>query len=51
MDLVLGRIVSQVIGSAMAIPSFGGMLIVIVTIFIVPVLYCAIKELKIKNVR
>ena len=29
----------------MAIPSFGGMLIVIVTIFIVPVLYCAIKEL------
>jgi len=34
----------------MAIPSFGGMLIVIVTIFVVPVLYCAIRELKIKNV-
>ncbi len=28
----------------MAIPSFGGMLIVIITIFVVPVLYCAIKE-------
>ncbi|MFC1495154.1 efflux RND transporter permease subunit [Thermodesulfobacteriota bacterium] len=33
----------------MAIPSFGGMLIVIVTIFIVPVLYCAIKEMKVKH--
>jgi Cu(I)/Ag(I) efflux system membrane protein CusA/SilA len=33
----------------MAIPSFGGMLIVIVTIFIVPVLYCWIKELGLKQ--
>jgi Cu(I)/Ag(I) efflux system membrane protein CusA/SilA len=32
----------------MAIPSFGGMLVVIVSIFIVPVLYCAIKESKLK---
>jgi Cu(I)/Ag(I) efflux system membrane protein CusA/SilA len=28
----------------MAIPSFGGMLVVLVTIFVVPVLYCAVKE-------
>ncbi|MBW2142794.1 MAG: efflux RND transporter permease subunit [Deltaproteobacteria bacterium] len=33
----------------MAIPSFGGMLIVIVTIFIVPVLYCAIREFELKG--
>ncbi len=32
----------------MAIPSFGGMLIVIVSIFVVPVLYCAIRELRLK---
>jgi len=32
----------------MAIPSFGGMLVVLVSIFVVPVLYCAIKELKLK---
>jgi Cu(I)/Ag(I) efflux system membrane protein CusA/SilA len=32
----------------MAIPSFGGMLVVIVSIFIVPVLYCTIREVKIK---
>jgi len=32
----------------MAIPSFGGMLIVIVTTFVVPVLYCWIKELAFK---
>jgi Cu(I)/Ag(I) efflux system membrane protein CusA/SilA len=32
----------------MAIPSFGGMLIVIVTIFIVPVLYCAREELRLR---
>jgi Cu(I)/Ag(I) efflux system membrane protein CusA/SilA len=32
----------------MAIPSFGGMLIVIITMFTVPVLYCAIKELKLR---
>jgi Cu(I)/Ag(I) efflux system membrane protein CusA/SilA len=30
----------------MAIPSFGGMLIVIVSIFVVPVLYCAIREVR-----
>ncbi|MEE4354544.1 MAG: efflux RND transporter permease subunit [Desulfatiglans sp.] len=30
----------------MAIPSFGGMAIVIVSIFVVPVLYCAIAEIK-----
>ncbi len=30
----------------MAIPSFGGMLIVLISIFIVPVLYCWIQELK-----
>jgi copper/silver efflux system protein len=28
----------------MAIPTFGGMLVGIVTIFVVPVLYCAVKE-------
>jgi len=28
----------------MAIPSFGGMLVVMISIFVVPVLYCAIKE-------
>jgi Cu(I)/Ag(I) efflux system membrane protein CusA/SilA len=32
----------------MAIPSFGGMLFVIVTIFIVPVLYAAIEEIKLR---
>jgi len=30
----------------MAIPSFGGMLVVLVSVFVVPVLYCAIKELR-----
>jgi Cu(I)/Ag(I) efflux system membrane protein CusA/SilA len=30
----------------MAIPSFGGMVINIMTILVVPVLYCAIKEFK-----
>jgi len=35
----------------MAIPSFGGMLIVIVTIFVVPVLYCAIREFELKGNR
>ncbi|MCA8952653.1 MAG: efflux RND transporter permease subunit, partial [Planctomycetes bacterium] len=30
----------------MAIPSFGGMLIAMLTVFVVPVLYCAIKELR-----
>ena len=28
----------------MAIPSFGGMVIVLVTIFVVPVLYCVVEE-------
>ena len=30
----------------MAIPSFGGMLVVLISIFIVPVLYCAVEERK-----
>jgi len=33
----------------MAIPSFGGMLLAIITIFVVPVLYCAIEELKLRR--
>ncbi len=28
----------------MAIPSFGGMMIVLITIFVVPVLYCVVEE-------
>ena len=32
----------------MAIPSFGGMAIVLVTIYVVPVLYCAIEERKLR---
>ncbi|MHC5077092.1 MAG: efflux RND transporter permease subunit, partial [Planctomycetota bacterium] len=32
----------------MAIPSFGGMVINIITLFLVPVLYCAIEEFKMK---
>ena len=32
----------------MALPSFGGMTVVLVTIFVVPVLYCAIEEFKLK---
>jgi Cu(I)/Ag(I) efflux system membrane protein CusA/SilA len=32
----------------MAIPSFGGMTIVLITLLTVPVLYCAVKELKFK---
>jgi len=32
----------------MAIPSFGGMLIAIITMFVVPVLYCSLKELDLK---
>jgi Cu(I)/Ag(I) efflux system membrane protein CusA/SilA len=35
----------------MAIPSFGGMLIEVITMFIVPVLYCAIEEKKLKSTR
>lgn len=33
----------------MAIPSFGGMLVVIVSIFVVPVLYCAVREFELKG--
>ena len=33
----------------MAIPSFGGMLIEIMTMLIVPVLYCSVQEWKIKH--
>ena len=32
----------------MAIPSFGGMLIEILTMLVVPVVYCGIKEMKLK---
>ncbi|MHC4192579.1 MAG: efflux RND transporter permease subunit, partial [Planctomycetota bacterium] len=32
----------------MAIPSFGGMTIEILTMLVVPVLYCAIQELRLK---
>jgi len=32
----------------MAIPSFGGMVIAIITMFIVPVLYCSAMEWKLK---
>ena len=35
----------------MAIPSFGGMLVQIVTLLIVPVLYTVIKEFKLKFVK
>jgi Cu(I)/Ag(I) efflux system membrane protein CusA/SilA len=33
----------------MAIPSFGGMLLAVISIFLVPVLYCWIKELGFRN--
>ena len=33
----------------MAIPTFGGMLLAILSIFVVPVLYCVIEELKLKK--
>lgn len=33
----------------MAIPSFGGMTVVILTVFVVPVLYCAIEEWKARH--
>ncbi len=32
----------------MAIPSFGGMVIAMLTMFVVPVLYCAVKEIKLR---
>jgi Cu(I)/Ag(I) efflux system membrane protein CusA/SilA len=31
----------------MAIPSFGGMLVVLISVFVVPVLYCWIKEIQV----
>lgn len=33
----------------MAIPSFGGMSVVIITLFVVPVLYCSFEEWKLKH--
>ncbi len=33
----------------MAIPSFGGMTIAILTVFVVPVLYCGVEEMKMKR--
>jgi Cu/Ag efflux pump CusA len=35
----------------MAIPSFGGMLLAVITLFVVPVLYCAIEEAKLRHRR
>jgi Cu(I)/Ag(I) efflux system membrane protein CusA/SilA len=32
----------------MAIPSFGGMTIALITLFVVPVLYCAVEEKKLR---
>jgi Cu(I)/Ag(I) efflux system membrane protein CusA/SilA len=32
----------------MAIPSFGGMAVVMITVFLVPVLYCLNEEAKLK---
>ena len=32
----------------MAIPSFGGMLVVLLTVFLVPVLYCSLKEVQLR---
>ena len=34
----------------MAIPSLGGMFVAIITLFVVPVLYCAMKEFRVRNV-
>ncbi|HAR65285.1 MAG TPA: hypothetical protein DCR55_03620, partial [Lentisphaeria bacterium] len=33
----------------MAIPSFGGMLIALITLFVVPVLYCLIQEVGLRR--
>jgi len=33
----------------MAIPSFGGMTLAVVTVFVVPVLYCLIEEFRCKQ--
>ncbi|MEE9443794.1 MAG: efflux RND transporter permease subunit [candidate division Zixibacteria bacterium] len=35
----------------MAIPSFGGMMVVLITVFTVPVLYCALAERKIRKIK
>ncbi|MCB0785568.1 MAG: efflux RND transporter permease subunit [Flavobacteriales bacterium] len=35
----------------MAIPSFGGMVVASITIFVVPVLYCARMERRLKDQR
>ncbi len=35
----------------MAIPSFGGMLVVLVSVFVVPVLYCTVREWQLKMQR
>ncbi len=32
----------------MAIPSFGGMIIALLTVFVIPVLYCWVEELKVR---
>jgi Cu(I)/Ag(I) efflux system membrane protein CusA/SilA len=34
----------------MAIPSFGGMLVVLITVFLVPVLYCWVQETRFRTV-
>jgi len=35
----------------MAIPSFGGMTIALLTVFVVPVLYCSVEEYRFRNIR
>jgi len=35
----------------MAIPVFGGMLFEVITVFVMPVLYCAVEEFKLKRIR
>lgn len=35
----------------MAIPSFGGMTVVLITVFLVPVLYCGIAERRLKSIQ
>ena len=34
----------------MAIPSFGGMTVVLITVFLVPVLYCGLEEMRVSRV-
>ena len=36
-------------GTLMAIPSFGGMLVAVITTVVVPVLYGAIEELRLRH--